>query len=262
MNYKIPDNVNPKWLMADDEVEKAIHGLGNTSGKSRLWSHFAVTNAILKDVDRIIAEEKEQARKEASATPVTPVGLSLEEEARLRAELENALQEKEALKAELAQVRLAALTPPQLRGLLPPPAAAGEASPAETEVTPTQDGDAVQEAPGASAAGRFRRKTQHAQDGDTAVLRYNSQGHIQFPNPMLRALGWVRGAKVHLVDLYEDGIIVRLCPQGFEHDGRLQESTGILRIHRAAFARYFSEVKNGIEVTLDLRQGGILVNVD
>lgn len=328
----MPSYVNPKGVLTEEALDKIIMGHPSIVSRGRLFSHFAITNAVLKEMTVIEQKLRDYIATwlESQGDSFTPMSNALREgkplvrdhapstkiaetEAHLRAKLEKALQENEALKVELAQIRVLALPslPSGIYGPADEPSEYGaapvEASPSPKESTETSpqkpwgvrrksgeieyfesrekarqvaqgdpvvdfrktlgspvrgEGDTLKKASQSSSKKSGESGATRAENGDAVVAKFNAQGHLQFPTPMLKALGWGRGAKVCLVDLVEDGIIVRLCPLGFEHDGRLQESSGVLRIRRAAFARYFSEVKDEIKLTLDLREGGIWVDVD
>lgn len=132
---QMPSYVNVEALMTDQELDKVLMQLPSAVLRGRVMAHAAVTNAVLKELGQVLSKEREhiaswldgeggvyalvaKAIREGSTPtleqPPPPGGGCVPEgvEAKLREELTKAVQQRDALQAEVD-----ALRPPPEGGL-------------------------------------------------------------------------------------------------------------------------------------------------
>ena len=116
---QMPSYVNVKALMTDQELDKVLMQLPSAVLRGRVMAHAAVTNAVLKELGQVLSKEREHIaswldgeggvyalvakaiREGSTPTLEQPVGRDAGVEAKLREELTEAVQQRDALQAEV-----------------------------------------------------------------------------------------------------------------------------------------------------------------
>ena len=124
---KMPTYVNPDALLSNEEVDQILQGHPSIVQRGRLLAHVAVTNAVLKEMHKVVEKEREHiaswldtqggiyvmaakaVREGTSPTLEQPAPqrepLPLALEVKLREALTEAVQQRDALQIEVEDLR-------------------------------------------------------------------------------------------------------------------------------------------------------------
>lgn len=128
---KMPNYVNPKYLLSDDSVERIIKGHPSSTKRMKLYAHVAVTNSIIEEMALVTAKERDhiaawldgQGGIYANVAKAIRDGdmptleqpapqLSPALEVKLREALTEAVQQRDALQIEVEDLRTGGVIPP------------------------------------------------------------------------------------------------------------------------------------------------------
>lgn len=120
---QMPSYVNVEALMTDQELDKVLMQLPSAVLRGRVMAHAAVTNAVLKELGQVLSKEREHIaswldgeggvyalvakaiREGSTPTLDQPPRGDAGVEAKLREELTEAVQQRDALQAEVDALR-------------------------------------------------------------------------------------------------------------------------------------------------------------